>query len=465
MLKRIWLIVSLWIAVPAAILAQGEYKYLYQALPDSWSEADDGFQQVLPNEDSWWKNFNDPVLDSIIQVAIDRNYSVLMAADRIVMAKANLASARSAYSPTLALSGGWTKQQNSGNISSSRKNVTDYSSVSLSSSWQVDLFGTIRNRVKAEKENFAASKAEYNATMVTLCAEVATAYINLRETQQELLVAQENLKSQYAVVQITEKQFEAGLNSKLDVAQAYSVYYSTKASLPSIESSIVQYRNSLAVLMGMYPEDVRKLTETIAPLPDYVETVSVGLPASLLLRRPDLRSDLHTVNSYAALVGASKSDWLPEVFVKGSVGYMSHDFSKLTNKNSLTYEIAPTLTWNFFQGTKLLQATRLAKAQLDESINQYNDDVLTAVQEVSTAMSSYKNSIKEILAMKQMVNQGKQTFELSLDLYKQGLTAFQNVLDAQRSLLQYENELTQSKGGSLLYLIQLYQALGGGWNE
>ena len=126
-----------------------------------------------------------------------------------------------------------------------------------------------------------------------------------------------------------------------------------------------------------------------------------------------------------------------------------------------TYEIAPAISWNFFQGTKLAQVTRLAKAQLDESIRQFNQDVLTAVQEVDNAMNSYKNSIKQIVALREVVNQGKQTLELSLDLYKQGLTPFQNVLDAQRSLLSYENELTQARGSSLLSLIQLYQALGG----
>ena len=166
----------------------------------------------------------------------------------------------------------------------------------------------------------------------------------------------------------------------------------------------------------------------------------------------------------AASLGASKSDWWPKVFVKGSVGFASHDFDKLANHNSLTYEIAPTLTWNFFQGTQKIQATRLAKAQLDESIRQFNQTVLTSVQEVDNAMSSYKNSIKQIVALREVVNQGKQTLDLSLDLYKQGLTPFQNVLDAQRSLLTYQNQLTQAQGSSLLNLIQLYQSLGGGWN-
>ena len=130
----------------------------------------------------------------------------------------------------------------------------------------------------------------------------------------------------------------------------------------------------------------------------------------------------------------------------------------------ILYQTRGTLTWNFFQGTQKIQATRLAKAQLDESIRQFNQTVLTSVQEVDNAMSSYKNSIKQIVALREVVNQGKQTLDLSLDLYKQGLTPFQNVLDAQRSLLTYQNQLTQAQGSSLLNLIQLYQSLGGGWN-
>ena len=391
-----------------------------------------------------------------------QNYSVLMAADRIAMAKANLRIQQGSYSPILGLAAGWTRQQSSGHTSNLPQTITQYSDAALSMNWEIDVFGSIRNRVKAQKENFAASKEDYNAVMVSLCAQVASAYINLRKLQQEVEVVKKNCLSQQAVVKITEKRYETGLVSKLDVAQALSVYYDTKASLPMLEAGIIQYTNALGVLMGLYPWDVR---ETRKPLPEYIETIGIGIPANLLLRRPDIRAAERLVNARAASLGASKSDWWPKVFVKGSVGFASHDLDKLVNHSSFTYEIAPVISWNFFQGTKLAQATRLAKAQLDESIRQFNQDVLTAVQEVDNAMNSYKNSIKQIVALREVVNQGKQTLELSLDLYKQGLTPFQNVLDAQRSLLSYENELTQARGSSLLSLIQLYQALGGGWEN
>lgn len=450
---------------PLTLFGQTEHKYLDHALPEAWQETDSNFQQTLPVEDNWWRNFNDPVLDSLIDVAVKQNYSVQMAADRIAMAKANLRSEQGSYAPTFGLSAGWNRQQTSGNTSSLPQTTTQYADAALSMSWEIDVFGSIRNRVKAQKENFAASKEEYNAVMVSLCAQVATAYINLREMQQEMQVVMQNCLSQQAVVEITKKRYETGLVSKLDVAQAQSVYYSTKASLPSLEAGIIQYTNSLAILMGLYPQDVKYLMDAPRPLPDYIETVGIGIPANLLLRRPDIRSAERQVNAQAASLGASKSDWWPQVFVKGSIGFASHDIDKIANHNSLTYEIAPAISWNFFQGGKLAQATRLAKAQLDETVRQFNQTVLTSVQEVDNAISAYKNSIKQIVALREVVNQGQQTLDLSLDLYKQGLTPFQNVLDAQRSLLSYENQLTQAKGSSLLYLIKLYQALGGGWSE
>ena len=156
--------------VPIGVMAQTEHTYLDRALPGSWSEEGSDFQQTLPVEDNWWRNFKDPLLDSLIEVAVKQNYSVRMAMDRIAMAKANLRSAQGSYSPTLELSAGWTRQQSSGNINQVPKAITQYSSATVDMNWEVDVFGSIRNRVKAEKENFAASKEEYNAAMVLIAS-------------------------------------------------------------------------------------------------------------------------------------------------------------------------------------------------------------------------------------------------------------------------------------------------------
>lgn len=447
-----------------AVKAQQVDKYLERPLPDGWQEKDTLFQQVLPVDDQWWKVFEDATLDSLIHLAMEQNPSVLMAINRIDQAKAQWRISQSELYPSLSFNGGWERQQTSGNLGNGTPQTwTGYYSASVQMSWQLDVFGVIRQKAKAQKELYAASKEEYNATMVSLCAEVASAYFNLREMQQEVDVLRRNAASQEAVVAITETRYKTGLVSKLDVAQAKSVYYSTLASIPIAEASVIQYLNTLAVLLGLYPQDVTEALSASRPLPDYMEPVGVGVPGELLLRRPDVRAAERQVNAQAALLGASKRDWLPSFFLNGSFGYASHDVKDIGKRGSMTWSIAPSMTWNIFTGGRNLQEERLQRAQLDESIHQFNETVLTAMQEVDNAMSAYKNSIKQIVACREMLYQGKEAFELSLDLYKQGLTPFQNVLDAQRSLLTYENALVKAKGYSLVCLVQMYQALGGGW--
>ena len=461
---RAWSLLLL-LFLSSAISAQHADHYLDTPLPQAWEEGGEVFRQTLPVDDQWWKSFGDTTLDSLISIAVDRNYSVLTAIDRMNMAKAGLRMERSGFFPTVGINAGWTRQQTSGNTSELPQSTQHYYNVSANMSWELDIFGSIRQRVKAQKETFAASKEEYTAVMVSLSAQVASSYIQLRELQQELKVVERNCASQAAVLKITEVRYNTGLVSKLDVAQAKSVYFSTKASIPQLESGINQYITSLAVLLGTYPQEIRPVLERVGELPDYMEPISIGIPADLLMRRPDIRNAEHQINAQAASLGASKSDWLPQVFIKGSVGYASKDFKDLTKHKSFTYEIAPALSWTIFSGGKLVNATKSARAQLDEAIDQFNQTVLTAVQETDNAMTAYRSSIKQIVALREVRNQGQETLTLSLDLYKQGLTPFQNVLDAQRSLLSYENQLVQARGNSLLQLIALYQALGGGWNN
>lgn len=462
---RVWGMSLLLFLSATTVVGQTVDRYLDTPLPKEWEESGELFQQTLPVDDQWWKSFQDSKLDSLIVLAIDRNYSVAMAINRIAAARANLRSERGNFFPSIGLNAGWTRQETSGNTSTLPQSTEHYYDAALSVSWEVDIFGSIRKRVKAQKENFAASKEEYTGVMVSLAAEVASAYINLRELQQEVEVIKKNAASQEEVLKITEVRYNTGLVAKLDVAQAKSVLYSTKASIPQLEAGINQYITSLAVLLGMYPQEIRPVLQTVGSLPDYMEPIGVGMPVDLLLRRPDVRSAERSVNAQAALLGASKSDWLPKVFLKGSFGYAARDLKDLGKSKSMTYEIAPALSWTLFSGGQLVNATRLAKAQLDEAINQFNQTVLTAVQETDNAMNAYRNSIKQIVALREVRNQGIETLNLSLELYKQGLSPFQNVLDAQRSLLSYENQLVQAEGSSLLQLISLYKALGGGWRE
>ena len=437
-------------------------KYLTRPLPQAW-EADTLFLQQQPIEGKWWSELQDSQLDSIIGLALQNNQDLLAAADRIRAAHATLRIQQGYYYPNLNFSAGWTKLQNSRQFIDSPTMNQRYASGELSTSWELDVFGSIRSRVKSSKEQFRATQEEYNAVLVSLTAEVATAYAELRTLQQELLVAQKNMASQQAILHITEVRYNTGLASQLDVSQAKSVYYSTKASIPSIEAGIRQQINALAVLSGLYPSDLYTALKDPRPIPDYMKIVSIGIPVNLLRQRPDIRSAERSVAAAAASVGAAKSDYFPKFYLKGSIGFAARDMDKFFDHNSLTYQIAPTLSWTLFQGRQLTQATKEAKAVLDENIRQYNQTVLGAVQEVDNAMSSYTNAVKQVVALRELVVQGEVTLKLSLDLYKRGLATFQNVLDAQRSLLSYQNSLVSAQGGTLSSLIELYRAVGGGW--
>ena len=433
-------------------------------LPKNWS---DGafFNQELPVDDEWWRNFNDPVLDSLITVACESNYSVLSAMENIKKARAAWRVAQSNLMPEFNLGIGWQRAKTSGNIASTMYNEAweGEFSTAVSMQWQADVFGSIYLRSKAQKKLFMATEEEYNAVMVSLVANVATTYFSLRQSLAEMWVLRENAASQREILNITISRYDSGLASKLDVAQARSVYQSTLAQIPAMQATIDSYSNAMAVLLGTFPEELDGWLNEGYALPPYIAPIGVGIPAQLLRRRPDIRAAEKQVEANAALLGATKRDWFPQLLISGSIGFASGEMKSLFRSKSFTWEIAPTIKWNIFGGNDRVNATREARATLDGSILDFNEKMLTALQEVESAMSGYENSITQIVALREAVNQNEKTLDLSLELYKQGLTPFQNVLDAQRSLLTYENYLVQAQGGSLIYLVQLYEALGSGW--
>ena len=435
-----------------------------EPLPDSWSEGE-LFYQTLPVDDGWWRNFNDPVLDSLITVASSSNYSVLAAMENIRKARAAWRSAQGNLMPSFDLGIGWQRAKTSGNIASTMYNEAweGQFSTAVSMQWQADVFGAIYLRSKAQKQLFMATEEEYNAVMVSLIANVATTYFSLRQSLAQMLVLRWNAESQKKILDITTARYDSGLASKLDVAQARSVYQNTLAQIPAMQATIDSYRNAMAVLLGTFPQELDGWLQEGYDLPTYTAPIGVGIPAELLRRRPDIRAAELQVEANASLLGATRRDWFPQLLVSGSIGFQSAEMKSLFRSRSLTWEIAPTIKWNIFSGNDRVNATRQARAVLDGSILSFNEKMLTALQEVESAMSQYENSIAQIAALREAVNQNQETLNLSLELYRQGLTTFQSVLDAQRSLLTYQNYLVQALGGSLIYLVQLYEALGGGW--
>ncbi len=441
-------------------------KYLEQPMPQTWL-TDSLVTNLSPVEDNWWNFFGDTCLTTLIDQAVTNNNNLMAAAQRVQVAKSMYNAALASYSPVIGFNAGWVNNQTSGNLTSSTvdPSLTRYLEAGVSVSWEIDLFGKIYFRAKEGKEQYNATKEEYNSVMIALCSQLATQYITLRTYQAQMRVARTHILSQEAVLDITEARFQTGLASALDVAQAKTVYYNTRSSIPRLQAAIDHQINIIAVLIGEYPINIYNRLAVPAEQVEFLQIVSVGIPYDLLRRRPDLRQAEYNIAAQAAAVGIAITDFLPSLSLNGSIGLASHDPANFFNNNSLTFNITPTFKWTLFNGTGRFQARNAAKAQVQAAVDTYNNTVLLAVQEVESAMSSYKNSIKQLVLLRELVNQGQLTLDLSLDLYKNGLIDFQSVLDAQRQMLTYQNTLEATRGSSALALVNLYQALGGGWNN
>lgn len=451
--------------LPASAQRAACEKHLSRPLPEVWAD-DSLFVQQLPVTGRWWLNLDDMLLDSLISVAFANSPDLKTFFYRVRSAQAALHMKQSAYYPSLQANFGWNKSQSSGRVSGmGEPSGEQFFSGALTTSWEIDLFGSTTLQVRSQKAQYRISIESYNAALVSLAAQVASAYTQLRVLQQQEAVAHRNISSQQSILEMTEVRYETGLASQLDVAQARSVYFSTLATIPSIEAGIAVQINLLALLVGTHPSDLIPVLEKERPIPDYRAIVPVGVPANLLRQRPDIRAAEQSVVAAAALVGASRADYLPRLVLTGSIGFASRKMNDFFDHRSLTYSIVPSLNWTLFQGRQYTQASRQARAEWQASIEQYNLAVLTAVQEVDNAMAYYRGAVKQLGVLYDLVEQGKITLTLSLDLYKRGLSTFQNVLDAQRSLLTYQNGLVSAQGIALSAVIDLYRALGGGWEN
>lgn len=446
--------------------ATAQSTILADDMPQGWKYTE-MFDQTLPTSDTWWKEFRDPVLDSLISVGVENNYDVLTAQRRIEMARQNLKQINAGYYPLLSFSGGWNANRTSGVTTNRSMPATkaQYFDLGIDMSWQIDVFGKVSAKARQGKAQVQASRAEYAAMMVTVSAKIASAYMQMRTLQTEIVVLDKHIAQQRRVVEITKARHEAGLVSGLDVAQSLTTQYSTEAAKSSLENSLNAAINTIAVLTGVFPYEISQALTAPTPMPDYHQIVAVGMPMELLRRRPDVVDAEYTLAGYAAAVGVAKKDFLPTLSLTGSIGTMSHKADNLFTQRIFTYSIAPTLSWTIFDGMSRKAAVESAKQQMMTGIDNYNSTILTAVQEVDNAMSAYYHNVEYIDTIEKVVEQAEKSFEMSIDLYKQGLTNFINVTNAQISYLTYSNELIEARGQALASLVNLYEALGGGWSN
>ena len=435
-------------------------------IPEKW-QIDTIFltNDIAYNE--WWKNFNDPLLDSLIMIAINNNHNLHSIEASLEKSRLLYQQSKSAFYPSLSLDAQYDLSKSSLNYyeetSSDEYRTNGYLNAGINASWEIDVFGKNRDNVRANKKSYYANEASYQDAVMNLCAQVATVYFNLRAYQQQLIVANQNIISEKNILDITIARYESGLGTQLDVSQAKSVYYNTSASIPKLDAYITQCVNELAILLGTYPSSLSNTFINLDGLPSIRHIISTGIPADIIRRRPDIRQAELLIESQAAAIGATKADYYPKFKITGSFGYLSHDIEKFFNNESQMFQLSPSISWNIFSGMEVRKAVQMAEIALDESIENYNNVVLNAIQEVETEMSNYANALKTIEMGQQVVEQGNKTLELSIDLYKRGLGTFTNVLDAQRTVLSDQNYLVSAWNSALLALVRLYTALGGSW--
>ena len=446
--------------VATAMMAKTNSQRLETEIPTSWNNLDTLFVQQDNIDKKWWVGFNDATLNSLVDICISNNYDLAEAAYRVDAAKASMRKAEGGYYPSISIGAAYDY-----NKSVTTPGVVSHvGSLGAQMSWEIDIIGAVRGRANSQKYNFQATQEEYNAVMTSLIANAVSAYINLRTAQERLEVVKSNLEIQEQTKNITEARFSTGLASALDVAQSKSIYYATAAKVPELESMLSEALNTLGVLCGRIPWELEKELNLnlAANIPSHSETmVPVSVPAEILRQRPDVRAAEKSIDACASLVGATVADWLPKFYVTGQIGVASEDFKNIFEEDKMYWQVAPAIKWNIFSGTSLSGQIQEAKAKTEMAVNAYNNVVLNALQEVDNSMVSYKHSISEEQAYNVAYEQAEITFNLALDLYKKGLIEFQNVLDAQRNLLSYEEAKVVSQANVSLSLVQLYRALGG----
>lgn len=437
------------------------------SVPERWAWEPQHIQQAPDVSDRWWQQFNDPVLDSLITLGMERNYNLAIAQKRAEMARAAVGQARSGWMPSVNLNAGWNRSQSSGALGKGETyppEPTSYFNAGLSASWEIDIFGKVASGVKQRKAQYQASRAEYAGTMVSLAAQIASTYITLRQYQQQYDIAMAHAERQMKTVKIAEARFETTLASKLDVAQAWGTYYSTQSSVPMLRNSIRRTITAIALLVGEYPQSIEAWLSIPGTLPDSHEDVAMGVPSDLLRRRPDIAQAEADLAAAAAAAGIAKKDFLPTLTLNGSIGTSARELSNLFSSNSFTYSISPTLSWNLFDGLDRKYALQSARENLDATAASYQLTIMTAVEEANNAISTYYSSLEQQDIIQKVINQNNEALTLALDRYKHSLSPMSDVITAQLNALSSENNLVTARATSLQALISLYEALGGGYN-
>ena len=465
----------------------------------------------------WWATFHDPELNSLITRAARTNPSLRQAALRIVQARENRIIAGAGEWPTVNVSGGYQYARGSSNVtfptnafggvpsgamggkqepsrvdqpagpinagSAASAGGTTSSGVPLSplgggglpgvntqlwqagfdASWEVDIFGGVRRSVEAANADYQAAVEDRRDLLVTLYSEVALNYIELRGYQREIVIAQENLRTQQQSLELTRTRFQGGVTTQLDVARAQAQVASTEASIPSLDSAVHQTIHRLSILLGDHPGAlVQELTEA-GQIPGTPPEIPVGMPADLLRRRPDIRRAERELAAATARVGVATAQLYPRFTLLGTFGFDATKITHVADYASHYYSIGPGISWPIFTAGRLRAAIRVQSAQQEQALSAYEQTVLDALRDVEDALVAFSREQMRRQALAEAVAANRTAVDLAQQQYTQGIVDFLTVLEAQRSLLAAEDQLAQSDTRISGAVVAIYKALGGGW--
>jgi NodT family efflux transporter outer membrane factor (OMF) lipoprotein len=429
-------------------------------------------QPTIPT--AWWKTFHDPELDSLIARSVQSNLDIKLAGSRLLESRARQAFATGSFYPNVNADGGYSHQR----LSQTAEPFAavagtgftfpfeyDLYQAGFDASWEIDVFGGQRRSIEAARADVAATIENGRDVLLSVMAEVARNYVELRGIQKELTVARQNLYVQSQTVDVTKNLFKQGVSTQLDVSRAEAQASSTEAQIPFLENLQWQTIHRLAILLGLEPDALTRELLGIKPIPVPADSIYVGMPAELLRRRPDIRRAERELAAATARIGESKADLFPKLNLVGSLGLQSSQTNTLGNWSSRYFTIGPSISWPIFDAGRLRAALHVSTAQQEQALVRYQQTVLTALQEVEDAIIALQTERQRSQSLSNSEQANAQSAKLAEDLYRRGLTDFLTVLDAQRQLYDSQDALARSQQTVTTDAIALYKALGGGWKE
>lgn len=444
--------------------------YIQPETPESVSStslANDQMYQFASQQQpvaAWWREFDDQQLVGLVEQSLKTNLDVRIAYANLLEARSISRALDSDRYPSIDATGAYSRNLSSQERSPNQPVVraADAYQAGFDATWELDVFGRVSSRINAQQALEQAVDANLQQIYVTVSAEVARSYFELRGAQYRLDIAERNANNQGETFNLTENMFEAGSASALDVSRAQTQLRLTRASIPPLKAQVTAAINALSVLTGQVPDALRSELSVSKPLPSLPITVAVGHADDLLKRRPDIRYAERQLAATVAQYNLSVSDLFPSVNIMGSLGFISTNLSTF-GTSALAGAIGPSISWQVFDRDRLYAQIDQADARSQAALAEYEKTVLGALQETQTAISNFSYEEQRRVELQQAAASAQQSANMAKERFDSGYDNFLDVLDAERTLLEAEDSLANSEISSGLDLIAIYKALGGGW--